>query len=189
MYKELKQILDKENLLTESEWNIMEEHLVEKNFNKDEIITKEGSIESYLYFIKSGAIRKYYLVQGKEHCIDFRFENQFVSSYTSFLTQTPSRQNVQALEDSVLVCLSYSSLQQLYDNSKTGEKLGRHQSEYLLIEKETHEASLMLDSPDERYKQLLATKPNWLLRIPSYMIASYLNITPETFSRVKTRNA
>jgi hypothetical protein len=77
----------------------------------------------------------------------------------------------------------------LYDNSKTGEKLGRHQSEYLLIEKETHEASLMLDSPDERYKQLLATKPNWLLRVPSYMIASYLNITPETFSRVKTRNA
>jgi len=189
MYKELKQILDKKNLLTESEWNNMEEHLVEKNFNKGEIITEEGSVDNYLYFISSGAIRKYYLVQGKEHCVDFRFENQFVSSYASFLTGRPSRQYMEALEDSVLVCMSFASLQNLYGSSKTGEKLGRLQAEGLFIEKELHEESLMLDSPDERYKRLLATKPNWLLRIPSYMIASYLNMTPETYSRVKTRNA
>ena len=188
MYEKLKQTLDKENLLTESEWNNMKEHFVEKNFIKGEIITEEGRVESYLYFIISGAIRKYYLVQGKEHCVDFRFENQFVSSYASFLTQSPSRQNMQALENSFLICISYSSLQKLYGISKTGEKLGRQQAEGLFIEKELHEASLMLDSPDERYKRLLATKPNWLLRIPSYMIASYLNMTPETYSRVKKRN-
>ncbi len=187
MFDALKIFIDHENLLTESEWNTLKNNFAKKEYHVDEIVTEEGQIEKYLYFILKGCVRKYYLVDGKEHCIDFRFENQFISSYASFLTQQPSRQFLQAIEETTLLAISYNSLQELYRISKSGEKLGRNNAEGLFIEKDLREASLMLDSPDERYINLMKQKPDWIQRLPLHMIASYLNVTPETLSRIRKR--
>ena len=100
MFDALKIFIDHENLLTESEWNTLKNSFAKKEYHVDEIVTEESQIEKYLYFILKGGIRKYYLVDGKDTFrIDFRFENQFISSYASFLTQQPSRQFLQAIEE------------------------------------------------------------------------------------------
>jgi CRP-like cAMP-binding protein len=104
------------------------------------------------------------------------------------LTQSPSRQYIEAIEETTLYAIHYAALQEMYATSKNGERLGRLSAEGLFIEKEIHEASLMLDSPDERFNSLLKYKRDWIQRIPQKYLASYLNLTPETFSRLKKRN-
>ncbi len=187
MYQPLKDFFDKQHKLTVEQWNMFKEHLSLLELEKKTILTREGDIEKSLYFIAKGSVRKYYLKNGKEYSIDFRFENQFVSSYTSLLTQTPSRQYLETLEDSILYRIGYNALMEMLDNSIAGAKLGRINAEELYIEKERREASLMLDKPDERYLNLVRNKKDWLQRIPQHYIASYLNMTPETLSRVRKR--
>lgn len=187
MYKTLKEVIDKESSLTELEWNLLKSNFVLKEYKANTIITKGGGIEKYLYFILKGGVRKYYLIDGDEYYTSFCFEKQFISSYASFLTQQPSRQYLQTIEETTLFAINYNSLQELYSLSKSGEKLGRAHAEGLFIEKELREASLMLDNPDEKYSKLMNQKPDWIQRLPLYMITSYLNITPETLSRVRKR--
>ena len=187
MFQSLKEYFDKQHKLTNEEWNIFKEHLAIQRLNKKTIITHEGQIEKFLFFIAKGGVRKYYLKNGKEYSIDFRFENQLVSSYTSFLTQTPSRQFVETLEETTLYKIGFEALMTMFDFSIAGAKLGRLNAEELFIEKEFREASLMLDNPDERYLNLLKNKKKWLQRVPQHYIASFLNMTPETLSRVRKR--
>jgi len=188
MYTDLKLFFDKMNPLKRLEWELFKSNTKTKAFQKGEIITREGQIENYLYFISKGGTRIFYLKEGNETNIDFRFENQFTSSYASFLTQTPSRQYIEAIEDSVLYAINYKALQKMYGLSKNGERLGRINAQDLFLEKEMHEASLMLDTPEERFNQLFQNKKHWLQRVPQKQIASYLNMTPETFSRIKKRS-
>jgi len=187
MFQSLRNYFDKQYKLTDKEWNVIKEHLSIQQLNKNTIVTREGQIEKYLYFIAKGGIRKYYLKNGKEYSIDFRFENQLVSSYTSFLTQTPSRQFVETLEKTLLYKIGYKALMTMFNSSKAGAKLGRLNAEELFIEKEFREASLMLDKPDERYLNIVSKRKEWLQRVPQHLIASYLNMTPETLSRIKKR--
>ena len=187
MGENIKIIIDFKNVLSDCEWEEMKTHFIQKKLKKDAIITAERQTEKYLYFIKQGVVRKYYLVNGIEYNIDFRFENQFVSSYASFLTQQPSAIFLEAIEDVTLLAIKFKSLQELYRISKSGERLGRLYAEELFIEKKIREAALMIQSPKERYINLLTQKPHWIKRVPLYMIASYLNITPETLSRVRKK--
>ncbi len=187
MFQSLRDYFDKQYKLADEEWNVIKEHLSIQELNKNTIVTREGQIEKYLCFIAKGGIRKYYLKNGKEYSIDFRFENQLVSSYTSFLTQTPSRQFVETLEETLLCKIGFKALINMFNTSKAGAKLGRLNAEELFIEKEFREASLMLDKPDERYLNIVSNKKEWLQRVPQHFIASYLNMTPETLSRIKKR--
>lgn len=185
MSENIKIIIDFKNVLSDAEWEEMKARFIQKKLKKDAIITAEGQTEKYLYFIEQGVVRKYYLANGIEYNIDFRFENQFVSSYASFLTQQPSNIFLKTIEDATLLAIKFKSLQELYRMSKSGERLGRLYAEELFIEKKLREATLMTQSPKERYSNLLAQKPHWIKRVPLYMIASYLNIAPETLSRVR----
>lgn len=142
-----------------------------------------------MYYILKGGVRLYYDLaeKDKEVSMYFRFENTFISCYTSFLTQTPSRQIIRAIEDSQLVRISYDSAQVLM-KYRVGEKIFRQNAEELFIIKERREESLLLESPDERYLNLVKTNPDWFQRIPQHQIASYLGMSPETLSRIKKRN-
>ena len=93
-----------------------------------------------------------------------------------------------AIEPTTVLAMDYQLLQSLYQYSKNGERLGRINAEQLFIQKELREASLMLDSPDERFLFLMQQKKEWFQRVPQYLLASYLNISPETLSRIKKRN-
>lgn len=104
------------------------------------------------------------------------------------MQQKPSHLYIQAIEKTHAKVISHAALQEIYHNSQIGDKLGRLICEQLYVNKEIRESSLILDSPDERFHRLVETKKEWVLRIPQYHLASYLNLAPETLSRIKKRN-
>lgn len=187
MFQCLKEFFNQQHPLKDEEWELFASKLTRVEYSKNTIITKEGEIEKYLYFIAKGGVRIYHLNKGKEYSIDFRFENQFTSSYASFLTRTPSRQYMETIENSILYRIPYDFLMELSYTTLPGAILSKINAEQLFIEKELREASLRLDSPDERYINLLQNKKHWLQRVPQHYIASFLHMTPETLSRVKKR--
>jgi CRP-like cAMP-binding protein len=185
MFQELKNVFENLRPSTDLEWNEISSYFKELKFDKGVIITKEGQVENYLYFTVKGGTRAFYLKEGEEYSIDFRFENEFTGSYISFLQQEPSRLYVQTLEPTTLYALSHFSLQKLYDKYKIGETLGRLSAEKLLIKYQVRQATLLLDTAKERFQNLRDNKKNWIIRVPQKYLASYLNITPEYYSRLK----
>ncbi len=146
-----------------------------------------GQVCSRVAFVNRGCARQYYLVDGKEICKDFLFENSFIGSYASFLTRQPAHFYVQALENMELLELQHSDIVQLYANYPTWQKLGKLIAEGLFIRKENREASFLNDGPDQRYQKLLVEFPQVIQRVPLHYIASYLGMTPETLSRIRRR--
>jgi len=185
----IKEAFDQFAPLEKEEMDSFIELTVRRTFNAGEVVLAEGKVEPYLNFVESGILRTFFPKNGKEHHIDFCFPGHFCSSYTSFLKQEPSRSSTVALEDVVLQSISFENLQMLYDKSKNGERLGRLSAESLFQERVMHEVSLMLETPEERFNYLMETKKDWVRRIPQVYLASYLNIAPETFSRLKRKTA
>lgn len=126
--------------------------------------------------------------QGREHCIDFMMDNQLVSSYASFVQQKPSSLNIRAIKKTDVEAISYTEMQDIYCNTDIGNKMGRLICEQLYVNKVIRESSLIMESPDERFQRLVENKKDWILHVPQYFLASYLNLTLETLSRIKRRN-
>lgn len=183
----IKETFDKIFPLSDEEMDSFISLTRQREFDEGDVILREGQVENYLSFIESGIIRTFFPKNGKEHHIDFGFPGQFCSSYTSFISREPSKSVSVALEPCVLRSISYENLQMLYDKSKNGERLGRLSAEALYKERVMHEVSLMLETPEERFNYLMENKKEWVRNIPQKYLASYLNITPETFSRLKAK--
>lgn len=118
----------------------------------------------------------------------FYFENHLISSYISILQQQASQLTIEALEDSEVLCFTAQTLQNLYESFPIYQIFGRKLAEYLAIGLEARMVSLLLDSPEERYIDLLnSNKKKIIARVPQHYIASYLGITPVSLSRIRNR--
>lgn len=174
--------------LTAEQWAECESMLSVRQCKKGSLLLKPGEVCKSVSFINFGLARFYYLVDGREYVNAFFDEDTpYYSDYESFLTQSPSRRYIEALEDMEVVDLSYDSLQLLYDRIPTADRLGRFVAEDLFIKLSKRNASLLMDSAEQRYQALLAERPELFQRVPQYMIASYLGITPEALSRIRSR--
>ncbi len=154
---------------------------------KEGFYVKEGDVCKKAAFIKKGLFKLYYNPDGLERIMLFFQENQFVTDYYSFLTQTPGKRPIQAIEDSVVYNVTYNDFQKLFDRSKQWERVGRMLAERAYIYSVQRANRIIHDDPDTRFLTFLKEYPALLQRVPQYMIASYLNMTPETYSRVKKR--
>jgi CRP-like cAMP-binding protein len=154
---------------------------------RDGFYVNEGDVCKKAAFIKKGIFKLYYNLDGVERIMLFFKENQFVTDYYSFLTQTPSKRPIQAIEDSIVYNITYNDFQKLFDKSKKWERVGRMLAERAYIYSVQRANRIIHDDPDTRFMTFLKEYPTLLQRVPQYMIASYLNMTPETYSRVKKR--
>ncbi len=155
------------------------------NLKKRESILKEDQICDYVYFINSGIVRFYQVVNGEEKTLEFFFADDYFSSYESFLTRKPGNLNIDTLTDTELLVLSYEDVQELYKLSASFTTFGRKISEMYFSKYIKKYTSLLVKSPKRRYLELHKNRPKVIQYIPSYMIASYLGIKPETLSRLK----
>ena len=171
--------------LQESEWGFISSHFYKKVFVKNEIITKQGETENYLSFIETGIVRFYIPDNENELTFNFSFNKEFTCAYDSFLTQTPSEYELQALSETVVWQISYSDLQKVYKETKVGNYLGRFAAEKLFLTKSKRELSLLKDNAKERYLNLFHEQPDILKFIPLKYIASYIGITPQGLSRIR----
>ncbi|WP_194778336.1 Crp/Fnr family transcriptional regulator [Pararhodonellum marinum] len=159
----------------------------QEKFKKGNFFLKEGQFSNKISFIESGLFRLFYQVDGIEKIMLFFSENQFMTDYFGYLTQSPSIRPIQALEDSIVYSIDRDKLNQLFERSKNWEHVGRKLAESAYVTSVLRSNRLLHDDYDTRLHTFIEESPTLIQRVPQYMIASYLNMTPETYSRVKKR--
>lgn len=173
----------------EEEWEAMEKCLSLKTLKKNQHFLRNGEICSKMGFIIEGSTRLYFLVDGEDVTKDFCFENGFTGSVASFQTRKPAQFNVVAMEETTLVTFEYESLENLFINYHCWSNFARIVLGHFAIRKENREISFLLNTAEQRYMELIANNPGILQRVPLKYIASYLGMTPETASRIRSRMA
>ena len=156
-----------------------------KNLKKKEHLISEGSVCNCIGFVSSGTLRSYVKNNEGEFNNDFYFDNDFVSAYTSFLTQMPTNCNIEALTDSTIHYISYDKLNKLIAQDTAFLKLSKYISDTYFIRKCKRETSFLKHSATERLEGLSALYPGIGQRVSQYHIASYLGVKPESLSRIK----
>ena len=155
------------------------------NFPKRHYLVKAGQVSQYLYFIKKGIGKVYYLKDGKEIIDWISDEGNLLTSVTSFLTHQPSKHFVQLMEDSELVGISYNDLEKLFTKYHDMERLGRQLSVMALVQLQDRINSMQFESAKERYDNFLVQFPNCINRISLGDLASYLGMSQVTLSRIR----
>lgn len=172
--------------VNDTDWNFFSSKLNRRTFTKKTIITQIGETENYISFIEEGIIRL--LIPNEtddDITFGFSFENEFISSYDSFLTQTPSIYQLETLADTSLLSITYSDLQEVYKQTKIGNLIGRLVAERLFFLKSKRTHSLLTDTAEKRYLNLFTERPNLIKEIPLKYIASYIGVTPQSLSRIR----
>ncbi len=159
--------------------------LVPFKVSKGEKLMKEGEVCRYMYYVEKGMVRQFYYKSGRDVTEHFSYEGRIVICIESFLKQNPSRLMVEALENSMLYGIPHDRLMQLMETNKEMERLYRKILEHALISSQEHADSQRFENATERYMRLLKTKPEIVLRAPMVHVASFLQMTPETLSRVR----
>jgi CRP-like cAMP-binding protein len=158
-----------------------------KKFKKGEYFIEEGNRCSEIGFIVKGCLICVYNKDGVDVIDEFSMENEFISDYPSLLDNKPAAKNVKCIEDTELMVVKSKDLDDLYSQKHSFERVGRIIAESLFKNWHQKAISLMLDDAETRYKKLIISKPELLQRVPQYLIASYLNITPESLSRIRKK--
>ena len=165
----------------------LEECFREKVLNANECLLTEGTICRHLYFLEQGALRGCYTLDGREITHWFAFENDFVTSFHSFITGEPAVEMIQAIEGSILWSISKEDLNRLFRQFREIETAVRVAYEKYYIRLEERFVNAQFKTASERYTELLEQNPHILNRVPLGQVASYLGITQETLSRVRSR--
>lgn len=160
--------------------------LVPIKMAKGELIFPEGQVCNAMYYVDRGMVRQFYYKNGKDVTEHFSYEGRIVFCIESFLKQEPSRLFVETLENSLLYAIPYEDLHVLMLQNAEIQKLYQKILEHALISSQEHADSQRFENAAERYERLLRNKPEIILRAPMLHIASFLQMTPETLSRVRS---
>lgn len=184
----LNQLLQQTNW-TPDQIQLFKSKFTTKELQPLEILNAEGKTCEQEAFVEKGLLRSYYYKSEVEHTNQFFFEGQWVADYESFITQSPSKVTIQALEACQLFVISKSDIDQLSTELPDWDVLGKTFFERLYIKKEKRNASLLLASATERYLTILEEQPRLIARVPQYYIAQYIGVKPESLSRIRKKLA
>jgi CRP-like cAMP-binding protein len=155
---------------------------------KNEHLFMMGQISRKVYFVEKGCLRQYLINNnGEERNIYFKIESGWVSELQSFLNDTPTELNLQALEDSVLLEMNQKNWIYAVTHIApfTMYFIKAQQETNYVLKKRLGEATI--ETPEEKYMRFLKEESHLLLRLPLFQIAAYLGMTPETLSRIRNK--
>lgn len=157
-------------------------------YKRNECFCNVGDGCKYIGYVATGAFRfTRDGTDGKEHIISYAFENDFIGSYSSLQSQKPTLFNIQSIKDSVIYRLPISEINSFLSNTPKFQLLGRRIIEIILYSLVQQVISIYCNSPEERYIELVKRCPTILNRVSIKELSSYLMITPETLSRIRTK--
>lgn len=187
--EQIKAYLDQIATISESDWTFFTSKLQRRVFKKKTIFLKLDTVENYISFIESGVVRLFIPKDNpeKEITFGFSFKDEFISAYDSFLTQTPSAYELQALTETTLLSITYNDLQAVYNNTQIGNFVGRLTAERLFLLKSKREQNLLNLTAKERYIKLFKERPELLKIVPLKYISSYIGVTAQALSRIRKR--
>ena len=186
-----KPLLDYINIyinLTVEEETILLSKIIHRNYLKDQYIVQQGDICKSANFIISGCTKTFYMnKEGQEHTVMFSVEDWWTSDLGSFITQTPADFNVQCLENTELIQFSFENLEELYNKIPKLERFFRKIIERAFVASQKRIIKNFSLAAKEQYLIFKETYPEIEQRVPQYMIASYLGITKEFLSKIKSQ--
>jgi CRP-like cAMP-binding protein len=148
-------------------------------------ILKAGQVCDRACMVASGLLRSFYIREDKEITSRLMDEGYIATSWISFYTQKPGNEYIQALEDTVILSISYTDIQRLYIEFPEFNTIGRKQVEYSFLLAEQRTQMLRKHTAEEKYQYFLDNHPTLMQRVPLRQIATYLGMDEATLSRVR----
>jgi CRP-like cAMP-binding protein len=174
--------------LSSQEKEILLDYVQYRKYLKGQFIVQQGDICKYESFVIKGCLKTFYInEEGQEHIVMFAIENWWTADLGSFITQTPAHYNVQCLENTEVVQFSYEKLEQLYLLIPKLERFFRIIIQKAYVASEKRIVTNFSMPAKERYLKFREQYPKIEQRVPQYMIASYLGITKEFLSKIRSQ--
>jgi CRP-like cAMP-binding protein len=171
--------------LTPEELAVLTKVMEVRSYDKKVRLIEPGQTEEYLHFISKGLLRKYFYKGSQEVITQLAREGELICSSVSFFSGQPSTYVVETIEQSILLSLHKKELENLYTQYPKMETLGRLLITDLFLQKEYWELDKTRYDTKERFVRFVLENTDLFRRVPQKYLASYLNIKPETFSRLK----
>lgn len=173
---------------TEKELDFIKPKLTFTKVEKNHLYVRQGEIQDKLGFVSKGLLIQYYTdMNGNNITVDFSPKNTFATEYSAFIKQVPSKYNITAIEESLIIELDYKSIREGYDKYKNYERFGRLITEQILIKRQRRLESFLFNSAEDRYITFLKYNPNLFNRISLTHLSSFLDIERQSLSRIRKR--
>jgi CRP-like cAMP-binding protein len=158
-----------------------------KVFSKGDYLLKADSVCSKSYWVESGILRKFYLYNDREITTEFYFKDDLATSFDSYTLQKPSREYIQALTDTIVKVTDYTDFQHIKKIHPKLQELDFLMTEYYALWLEEKVFELHTQNATQRYQTLLTKSPHIIQQVQLTQIASYLNVSLETLSRIRAK--
>ncbi|SHM90863.1 Crp/Fnr family transcriptional regulator [Flavobacterium saccharophilum] len=182
----MKTVFQSIHSLSDNELNKLDDLITFRNLKKGDFLLTENQVSNEIVFIKKGILRSYFFNhQGDEVTNCFAFENEFMASFSSFITRELAQENIQALADTELQIITHENLEKLYKIGIHWQEIGRKLTEMEYVTLQKRMISFQKLSGKERYEELYKNHQKYIKLIPLQYLASYLGITPRHLSRIR----
>ncbi|MBW1655109.1 Crp/Fnr family transcriptional regulator [Flavobacterium quisquiliarum] len=182
----MKSIFQSIQNFSNEELDLLDDLITFRMLKKGELLLTESQVCNEIVFIKKGILRSFFLNhKGGEITNCFAFENEFMASFASFITQEKAEESVQALVDTELEILDRKALEKLYQSGFNWQETGRKLTELEFVNLHKRMVSFQKLSGAERYQELYKNHQNYLQLIPLQYLASYLGVSPRHLSRIR----
>lgn len=161
------------------------EIMEQQKLPKGEIFVKEGEIAHYLYYIEKGMVRQFYFKNKRDLTEHISYEGNVVICLESYLKQEPTRLMAETLEPTIIWKIAWEDINRLAEESKEIGLFYRKIFEKSLVVSQMKADNMRFETAQDRYKKFMEHHPEIIKRAPLVYIASYLQMTPETLSRVR----
>ncbi|WP_103068614.1 Crp/Fnr family transcriptional regulator [Aquimarina sediminis] len=158
-----------------------------KTFKKGTLLLQPGQYIDDFYFTIQGCVSYYTIEKGTTRVMEFFTEGHFFTDLYAYIEETPSTAYLEALEDVTVYSISKTDQQKVFDHSHQFERFGRLSMQRTFVVNFQRINQLRSLTNQERYTQLLKKRPTLFQRVPQYLIASYLGVTPVGLSKIRKR--
>ena len=181
-----RELARKYSTMTHDELDVLESVLVPMKYRKGDMILNEGEQCMSIMYIEKGLVRQFYFKNGKEVTEHMANEGNIVMCIESLFKEEPTYLQVETLEPTVIYHLPKKRLEEVALHNVNIQILYRKILEESLIQSQIHADLVRFETAENRYRRMLKLSPQVALRAPLLYIASYLQMTPETLSRVRS---
>ncbi len=162
----------------------------EKSFEKKDLLIEEGSVCNYIYFIEQGACYSYLTDQrGEKHAVQFALEGYWISDLYSFFSKAKAIYTIETLEPLKVLAISRENFQKACDNNSCFDRFFRILIQNAYVSVQYRLVKTNSEEAEKRYFEFSKLHPDFVQRIPQYLIASYLGIKPQSLSRIRKESA
>lgn len=174
--------------IDDANWQLLVPQLSVLQLDEDEFLHQAGDTNTFIAFITKGSMRAFFTDdQLVETNLLLCGKNEFISDYESFITQTPAKYAIQAIEKCELILLPKKALDTLYESSFYWNKFGRIVAEGIYLNSKKRAEELLFNTPEKRYLNLMKQHPEYFQKYALKHLAGYLGIAPQSLSRIRAR--